>query len=408
MEQPLSQTNTVILLNAAALHFGGGHTLALRFLELLPRVDPVTRYVALVCEGCGFEALKADNLSPILVPWRRFSRMRQFLFYNLTVPALARRLKASAVFSMGNFASFALPCPQAVIFHNPHFIYPETALSLLHSPPQRILYQWQRGLLRAGLRRSIVAAQTHSARRRLIDQFALEPRNVHVIPNALAHASQKMALDAHLLSRLAANPRPMKLLCLARYYPHKNLDLLLSVAHLLDRMAPGVFCILTTFSPADHPRAESLAEAIAACPGASSPPIVNLGPVPAAQTVALFRHCWACLFPTLLESFSGTYLEAMAAGRPILTSDRDFAREVCGEAALYFDPTNAQDVANAVLRLYRDPGLWDRLSTAALQRRRSYVRTWEDVTHDIVRLLHFVARTATTPTSQREQRLPTR
>ena len=50
------------------------------------------------------------------------------------------------------------------------------------------------------------------------------------------------------------------------------------------------------------------------------------------------------ILPTLLESFSATYIEAMFHGKTILTSDLDFARDVCGEAAFYFDPLNPQSI----------------------------------------------------------------
>lgn len=59
--------------------------------------------------------------------------------------------------------------------------------------------------------------------------------------------------------------------------------------------------------------------------------------------------------PTLMESFSGTYLEAFHFGTPVLTSDLDFARETCGEAALYFDPTDTASIRDAIVRVRNKP-----------------------------------------------------
>jgi glycosyltransferase involved in cell wall biosynthesis len=55
--------------------------------------------------------------------------------------------------------------------------------------------------------------------------------------------------------------------------------------------------------------------------------------------------------PTLLESFGNIYLEAMSLGVPILTSDRDFARWVCGESALFFDPLSAYSIVESIKNL---------------------------------------------------------
>ncbi len=70
-----------------------------------------------------------------------------------------------------------------------------------------------------------------------------------------------------------------------------------------------------------------------------------------------YLACNALLLPTLLESFSGTYLEAMHFGRPILTSNLDFARDVCDDAALYFDPWDPVAIKDAILKLKDDASL---------------------------------------------------
>ena len=61
--------------------------------------------------------------------------------------------------------------------------------------------------------------------------------------------------------------------------------------------------------------------------------------------------------PTLLESFSGTYVEAMYHGKPILTSEIDFARDICGDAAIYFDPLDANSLLNTISSLHENQAL---------------------------------------------------
>ena len=58
--------------------------------------------------------------------------------------------------------------------------------------------------------------------------------------------------------------------------------------------------------------------------------------------------------PSLLESFSGTYVEAMFHGKTILTSDFDFARDVCAQAAFYFDPLDPNSILSSIIRAFGD------------------------------------------------------
>lgn len=59
--------------------------------------------------------------------------------------------------------------------------------------------------------------------------------------------------------------------------------------------------------------------------------------------------------PTLLECFSASYAEAMVMKKPILTSDLGFAHTVCKDAAVYFDPDDANDVAAKIIELMQFP-----------------------------------------------------
>ena len=63
----------------------------------------------------------------------------------------------------------------------------------------------------------------------------------------------------------------------------------------------------------------------------------------------------ALFLPTLVESFGLIYLEAMKYGCPIITSDRDFSRWICGDLAMYFDPMDAISIANTIENFISNP-----------------------------------------------------
>ena len=65
----------------------------------------------------------------------------------------------------------------------------------------------------------------------------------------------------------------------------------------------------------------------------------------------------ALLLPSLHEGFGFPILEAMAAGTPVITSDRGAMREVAGDAALLVNPEDSGAIARAMLRLEAEPML---------------------------------------------------
>lgn len=54
------------------------------------------------------------------------------------------------------------------------------------------------------------------------------------------------------------------------------------------------------------------------------------------------------VFPSKFEGFGIPVLEAMGSGVPTVISDLPVLHEVAGEASIYFDPNNPQDIANKI------------------------------------------------------------
>lgn len=73
-----------------------------------------------------------------------------------------------------------------------------------------------------------------------------------------------------------------------------------------------------------------------------------LGYVDDKDLPALFAKCEAFVLPSLTEGFGITVLEAMLGGAPVVCSRTGSLPEVGGPAAVYFDPTNVEEIARAI------------------------------------------------------------
>ena len=91
------------------------------------------------------------------------------------------------------------------------------------------------------------------------------------------------------------------------------------------------------------------------------PQVVNIGPVPINEAPSIYQECNALFLPSLAECFSASYAEAMRSNKPIITTDMGFAKSVCGNAALYYEPVNALKAADAIIRLIQDKSLQETL-----------------------------------------------
>lgn len=92
--------------------------------------------------------------------------------------------------------------------------------------------------------------------------------------------------------------------------------------------------------------------------------IILTGYLPRTELHALVAHAEICVFPSLHEGFGLPLTEAMAAGKPCITSDRGALPQVSGGAAVLVDPLRTDEIAAALVRLSGDEGLRSRLSAA--------------------------------------------
>src|ERR1700690_1325900 len=92
----------------------------------------------------------------------------------------------------------------------------------------------------------------------------------------------------------------------------------------------------------------------------------------------------ALIMPSTVEGFGLPVLEAMACGTPVVCSNAGSLPEVAGEAALYFDPARAEDLANAIGRLLLSPELQERLPSAGLARAGQF--SWQESTRKHIEL----------------------
>jgi glycosyltransferase involved in cell wall biosynthesis len=90
---------------------------------------------------------------------------------------------------------------------------------------------------------------------------------------------------------------------------------------------------------------------------------------------ALYRGAACLVLPSFREGFGLPLLEAMQRGTPIACSDVSALPEVAGDAAVYFNPHSAADMARAIRLLLDDRDLADRL----VERGRARVElfTWQ-------------------------------
>lgn len=385
---PETKRSRIVVL-AHALRSAGGLSVGQNMIAALGRVAPRHHYLVTIPSGVGYEEI-CDELERCdrLAYGHDKGLAGRWLFENRDLPRAVNAFRPDVLLALGNRGLLRPPCPQAILCHEPHFFYPPRHYGHESLLRRSLILYHKRYFARQLRNTRLLLCQTSAAEKRLRETFSYRGKTA-ICPNAVSEFTVAGDVDVRMPEPLEPYADRFRLFYLTRFYAHKNLEILVELFRRFAAELKNVVVVITVDAD-QHPHAAGFLAAIDRY--GLNDHIVNVGPLPQSSLAGYFRNCQALFMPTLLESFSGTYLEAMHFGLPILTSDLDFARAVCDDAALYADPWNVNAMKEGILELMNNPELGRRLVEKARNRLKGMFRSWDEVATDLARELDSLVR----------------
>lgn len=150
-------------------------------------------------------------------------------------------------------------------------------------------------------------------------------------------------------------------------YPHKNVEIL---AKAIGKINQGLHLVIICARNVFYKRFLLKIKKLGVIQS------VNLvGFVPDEELAAIYKEAEAFVFPSLWEGFGLPGLEAMGLGLPVLAAKASCLPEVYGEAALYFNPYQTNDLVKKIKKIKEDKKFREELISKGLAQVRKY--SWE-------------------------------
>lgn len=329
---------SVILINGINAKSGGGGSILKNYIEQLANSELEHTYFVLVPNVNQFKNYQSTHIKIVSTPSFYSNTILAPFVYEFFLNRIIKKLNCDLIFNLGDLIINS-DVNQVYLFDWSYAVYTDHEIW-----SQMDFMSWiNRKLKLFMINRRInqltsIIAQTSVVKKRLEEQFEL--KNISVVPNAVSF--ENLDSENELIWKV---PNGIKLLYLTYYYPHKNIEILIPLAKLIKKRKLD-YKLIITIEECQHPGAKNILDEIKNL--SLDDVIVNIGFVESQFVPNIYRECDGLLMPTLLESFSGTYVEAMYHKLPIFTSDYDFATGVCGDAACYFDPKDEYSILNSL------------------------------------------------------------
>ena len=238
---------------------------------------------------------------------------------------------------------------------------------------------YAKNMFRTVLRRarSVMTVSRFSADEllRLFGKWA-QPDRIHVVPNGVEESWFRVSATSN------PHVRPY-LLYVGNIKLHKNLrGLVAAFAAILGTIDVDLVIVgeqqgFITTDPEVFSTAAELGERV-----------VFTGRMGLAELEQYYANAAALVLPSLYEGFGLTALEAMASGCPVAVSRVASMPEVCGDAAVYFDPENVEDMARGLRRVLMDETL--RTGLRCSGRKRAALFSWDKAADRAVQIVRSI------------------
>ncbi|MBI3103897.1 glycosyltransferase family 4 protein [Candidatus Daviesbacteria bacterium] len=243
-----------------------------------------------------------------------------------------------------------------------------------------------------------VITDSKAAKKDIVEFLKIAQEKISIIPLA-ADEDFKILPDADLIrTRRKYNLHERFLLYVGDANWVKNLPFLIEVFQDLIKekgledlklvLVGGAF--LKKVEDIDHPELESLKKTNSLIKSYNlENRVTRVGRVEKKELVALYNLATLYIQPSIYEGFGLPVLEAMSCGVPVVSSKAGSLLEVGGEAAVYFDPDNKQQLKSILISLLENKSLQDKLSSLGLKQAKKF--SWEKVAGQTLEVYSNVA-----------------
>jgi glycosyltransferase involved in cell wall biosynthesis len=221
-----------------------------------------------------------------------------------------------------------------------------------------------------------IIAVSNSTKNDLMEVFKTESEKIKVIYEAADDKSIILTPEAQITNLKKGHQltnQPV-ILYVGQWRPHKNLTGLIEAFNSLREEIEVKLIIVGKIDPMFPEVLESIDKS------PYNNDIIKTGFVSENELTAWYKLATVFVIPSFYEGFGLPGLEAMAAGLPVVSSDRTSLPEIYQKGALYFNPSDAIDMEEKIKTVLTDVACRARLIREGQQvaKKFSWVKTAQE------------------------------
>lgn len=354
-------------INLLSIVTGGAEVYAIKLIRNLMRIDRKNSYEVFVPYGKSNQfTTKQDNFKFTELSSKLSKPYCRIIWEQVFLPFIVKRAGIDILFSTGNMDILFSSCRTVITFQiiQP-FAIPEMYPSILRLHYLRFIMK-----LSARTANRIVTV-SNTTRDDLIRYLNISSSKITTIYHGVDLKPIKSLSLENIRSEFGITGD--YILSVSSIYRFKNyVNLIKGVKILKERYGQNYQLIIAgEFIESDY-HSEILKTIDALDLNAQ---VFLIGGVSPDKVSLLYSGAKLYAFPSYSETFGLTQIESMAYGTPVVVSNLSVMPEICSDAAIYFDPSSPEDIAEKMNQVLSNSDLRNRLINNGFERVKHF--SWE-------------------------------
>lgn len=374
------------------LRAGGGLVGTLNLLKSLKNASANEKFLVIYPKGCGYEDIELPADSEIFVYSRNHSPLQRIWFEAISLPKIVRCFRPDVICGLGNIG-LNNPCaPQAIFVHFPFVMYDKDDYPKMPFIANLKTEALRRQIKKSAAKSDLIFCQTPVVKKRFVERFGYPEDKIRIIrwppPDEIARPVGSTA--PRVLDKSGGD---FFIFIMTRYLPYRNPGVLIPLCkkYGVEFRRHRIRFITNVNAERSRPSWEFVNEIHRQH---FDDIVTNVGVLPREEVSNYLWHSDVLWLPTYIETLCLPFLEAMTLGVPILAPNIDFARYVCGQAAVFYDPGDIDSAFEKIMLLRQDSTLRKTLAERGkveLADRTKFSANWEEVAAEMLRELRQLA-----------------
>ncbi|MBI1780506.1 MAG: glycosyltransferase family 4 protein [Sphingobacteriales bacterium] len=308
---------------------------------------PEHEFIFLFDRPYNNEFIYAANVTPVVTGPPARHPILWKLWYDYKVPAALRKYKADVFVSADGFLSLRTKVPQCVVVHDLSFLHYPAFIKKSHG----IYLKNQQPKFVENAKR--VATVSEYSKKDIVEKYRVNENKVRVVYSAVKNGYHPV--DESVKEKIKAKYTDGKeyFIYVGSIHPRKNLMNLLKAFSVFKKKMKSNMQLVIAGRLAW--KFDAFTEGLKTYKYRNE--VRLLGYLPQQELIDVTASAYALVYPSLFEGFGVPPLEAMNCEVPVITSSVSSIPEICGDAALYANPEDFEDVADKMMLLYKDEQL---------------------------------------------------